>query len=263
MSKKKYLFFDIDGTLAAGGYENFYIPDSAKLAIDKLKKAGHFLCIATGRAQALAIDTMKDLGFENMVSDGGYGVTINNSLIGIKPLPKKEIVALIRECQEKGFPWGIQIDNSATRTVPDDRFQKVAHDIYMKQRIVEGLDPEDYENIYKAYVACSIEEERTLKSLKNLPWYRFHENYLFVEPSYKSVGIKKVMDYFGADYKDAVVFGDSGNDISMFKDDWTKVAMGNAIPELKELADYVTDDVDKNGIYNACEKLGLYTPVTC
>ena len=45
MSKKKYLFFDIDGTLAAGGYENFYIPDSAKLAIDKLKKAGHFLCI--------------------------------------------------------------------------------------------------------------------------------------------------------------------------------------------------------------------------
>lgn len=263
MSKKKYLFFDIDGTLAAGGYENFYIPDSAKLAIDKLKKAGHFLCIATGRAQALAIDTMKELGFENMVSDGGYGVTINNSLLGIKPLPKKEIVALVRECQEKGFPWGIQIDNSAIRAVPDNSFQKAAQDIYMKQRIVEGLDPENYENIYKAYVACNIEEEKTLKSLKNLPCYRFHENYLFVEPAYKSVGIKKVMDYFGADYKDAVVFGDSGNDISMFKDNWIKVAMGNAIPELKELADYVTDDVDKNGIYNACEKLGLYTPVTC
>jgi hydroxymethylpyrimidine pyrophosphatase-like HAD family hydrolase len=44
----------------------------------------------------------------------------------------------------------------------------------------------------------------------------------------------------------------------MFTDDWTKVAMGNAIPELKKLADYVTSDVDKDGIYNACEKLGLF-----
>ena len=70
-----------------------------------------------------------------------------------------------------------------------------------------------------------------------------------------------VVDF--ADYNDAVVFGDSGNDISMFTDDWTKVAMGNAIPELKKLADYVTSDVDKDGIYNACEKLGLFDTVAC
>ena len=73
----------------------------------------------------------------------------------------------------------------------------------------------NYDKIYKAYVACNREEEKTLTSLKDLPWYRFHDNYIFIEPAYKSVGIKKVMDYFHADYKDAVVFGDSGNDISM------------------------------------------------
>ena len=263
MNRKRYLFFDIDGTLAAGGYENFYIPESAKLALKKLREAGHFLCIATGRAQALAVDIMQDLGFENMVSDGGYGVTIHNSLLGIRPLPKENIVALVRECQKNGYPWGIQADNSAIRLVPDERFQEAAQDIYMRQKIVRGLDPENYDKIYKAYVACNREEEKTLKALKDLPWYRFHDNYIFIEPAYKSVGIKKVMDYFHADYKDAVVFGDSGNDISMFTDDWTKVAMGNAIPELKELADYVTDDVDKNGIYNACEKLGLFQPVMC
>ena len=50
------MFFDIDGTLAAGGYENFYVPDSTVVALQKLKKAGHFLCIATGRAQAIAVD---------------------------------------------------------------------------------------------------------------------------------------------------------------------------------------------------------------
>ena len=69
------------------------------------------------------------------------------------------------------------------------------------------------------------------------------------------------MDHFGADYSDVVVFGDSRNDLSMFVDGWTKVAMGNAVPELKALADYVTTDVDDDGIYNACKALGLFEPV--
>ena len=66
------------------------------------------------------------------------------------------------------------------------------------------------------------------------------------------------MDYFGADYSDVVVFGDAANDLSMFVDGWTKVAMGNAIDELKAKADFVTTDVDKDGIYNACVQLGLF-----
>ena len=37
--------------------------------------------------------------------------------------------------------------------------------------------------------------------------------------------------------------------------------MGNAVPELKALADYVTTDVGDNGIYNACEALGLFEKV--
>ena len=67
-----------------------------------------------------------------------------------------------------------------------------------------------------------------------------------------------MMDYLHADYQDVIVFGDSSNDISMFIDEWTKVAMGNAIPELKELADYVTADVKEDGIYKACEHLALF-----
>jgi hydroxymethylpyrimidine pyrophosphatase-like HAD family hydrolase len=70
-----------------------------------------------------------------------------------------------------------------------------------------------------------------------------------------------MMDHFGADYGDAIVFGDALNDMSMFVDDWVKVAMGNAIPELKAKADYITDDVDQDGIYNICEKLGLFEKV--
>lgn len=258
MTKRRYLFFDIDGTLAAGGYGNTYIPESTKLALAKLREAGHFLCIATGRSQAMAVDYMHQLGFENMVSDGGYGVTIDNRLIGITPIDKARVTALINECKSKGIPWGIQVNNSDTRYVPDGRFEAFTHDIYMKSKIVEGLDPDDYPEIYKAYIACYYPTELSLKCLECLQWCRFHDEYFFVEPSDKAYGIKKVMDYLGADYADAIVFGDAMNDLSMFTDDWYKVAMGNAIPELKAKADLVTDNVDADGIYHACQKLGLF-----
>ena len=255
--KRRYLIFDIDGTLVAGGYGNDYIPESTREALEQLRHAGHFLCIATGRSQAMAVDYMHELGFENMVSDGGYGITIDGELQDITPLPKDKVVALIRECETKGLPWGIQTDNSDTRLSPDTRFEDFTQDIYMKTRVVEGLDPEDYEHLYKAYVAGFYPIEHSLQSLDGLPWCRFHKEYFFVEPSDKAYGIRKVMDHFGADYADAIVFGDSMNDMSMFIDGWTKVAMGNAIPELKQKADFVTTEVDKDGIHNACLKLGL------
>ena len=257
MNRKRYLFFDIDGTLLAGGYLG-YVPESTKLAVKKLKEAGHFLSIATGRAQSMAAPYMKLLEIENMVSDGGNGITIGGELLGIEPLCKEDVAALVRECEERGFPWGLAIDNSDTRVVPDDRFFEQTQDDYIKCIVVPGLDPMAQENIYKAYVACEEPEEYTLKSLDRLPWCRYMPPYFFVEPTEKAAGIRKMMDYYHADYGDAIVFGDGANDLSMFTDDWTKVAMGNAIPELKAKADFVTTAVDEDGIWNACLALGLF-----
>ena len=256
--RKRYLFFDIDGTLLAGGYEIGYIPESAKEAIRRLKAQGHFLAIATGRSNAMARDIMRRAGLENMVSDGGYGITLDGRQLGIKPLPGDRVTVLIRECDERGIPWGLQTDDSDTRTVPDERFFEATHDTYLKTQVVPGLRPENAERIYKAYIACEPPTEDTLTSLKQLPWARYHKEYFFVEPTYKEKGIREVMDHFHAPYADAIVFGDSYNDLSMFTDEWTKVAMGNAVQPLKDRADYITTAVDDDGIYNACEALGLF-----
>ena len=256
--RKRYLFFDIDGTLLTGGYETGYIPESAQEALRKLREAGHFLAIATGRANAMARGIMREYGFENMVSDGGYGITIANRQLGIRPLPKDLIVSLVDECEEKGLPWGLQIDDSDTRIAPDDRFFSVTQDTYLKTKVVPGLRPETQEQIFKAYIACEYPQEYRLEALKRLPWCRYHQEYFFVEPTYKAEGIRAIMDHYGADYRDVIVFGDSENDLSMFTDEWTKVAMGNAVPELKKRADLITTGVDQDGIYNACEMLGLF-----
>lgn len=254
--RRKYFFFDIDGTLAVGTPGQQYIPESTKDAIHKLQKAGHFTAIATGRSYAMAVEHMKEFGFSNMVSDGGNGVTIDNRLIGIKPLEYEKCLALIDECKDKGVIWAFSPDNTKRRLAPDGRFYAVTHDQYMETITVPGLDPRNYKEIYKIYIACPPKEEEKLDALKELPWCRFHENYLFVEPNDKSIGIKAIMDHFGAPYEDVVVFGDEKNDLSMFRPEWFSIAMGNGIDALKAKADYITDDCDKDGIYNACRHFG-------
>lgn len=256
--RRRYIFFDIDGTLAVGTPGRQYVPDSARRAVRMLEDAGHFVAIATGRAHAMAVDTMQELGFRNMVSDGGYGVTVDGEFLGAEPLPREEVIALIDECQAKGFIWGIQADDSDTRLVPDERFMAATHDVYMHTRVVPGLDPRAYPKLYKAYIACEAPREQELEALRRLPWCRFHKEYLFVEPADKAHGIKRIVDRLDGDYTDVVVFGDEKNDYSMFLPEWTSVAMGNAIPGLKERASYVTADAADDGIYKACEHLGLF-----
>lgn len=257
---KKYFFFDIDGTLAVGTPGAQYIPETAKYTLKQLEAQGHFLAIATGRSYAMAHDYMKELGFHNMISDGGNGITIDDKLIDIEPLDYQLCLDLIDECERKGFIWAFSPDNKTRRLAPDHRFYDYTHDIYMDTEVVEGLDPHNYDKIYKVYIACMKGEEEELETLKKLPWCRFHKEYLFVEPGDKSRGIKRMVEHLGGDIKDVVVFGDEKNDLSMFVSDWTCIAMGNGIQALKDKADYVTTNAEKDGIYNACLHYGWIKP---
>ena len=160
MIRKRYLFFDIDGTLLAGGYGNSYIPDSTVLALRKCREAGHFLCIATGRLQAMAVDCMHELGFTSMVSDGGYGITIDDKFYGATPLPKDPVIKLVDECTAKGMPWALQVDNTLFRSAPDSRFEQFTHDIYMQTRVVPGLDPRGCDEISRSSIARLPGEEQ-------------------------------------------------------------------------------------------------------
>lgn len=55
----------------------------------------------------------------------------------------------------------------------------------------------------------------------------------------KAHALQKVADYMGRDTSDMTVFGDSVNDIGMFKLAGTSVAVSNALDEVKEVADII------------------------
>ena len=51
--------------------------------------------------------------------------------------------------------------------------------------------------------------------------------------------------------------GDGENDIGMLQHCAIGIAMGNAADNTKKSADYVTDDIDEDGVYNALKHYGL------
>ena len=59
------------------------------------------------------------------------------------------------------------------------------------------------------------------------------------------------------DKEDTISFGDAKVDLSMFECGGFNVAMGNGGPEIKEAADYITNDVNEDGLYNAFKYLKL------
>lgn len=71
-------------------------------------------------------------------------------------------------------------------------------------------------------------------------------------------GVARALEYLGrAGNERTFGFGDSGNDLGMLAAVETAVAMGNAMPEVKAVADYVTDDVAHDGTVTAMQHFGL------
>ncbi len=54
-----------------------------------------------------------------------------------------------------------------------------------------------------------------------------------------------------------MAIGDQGNDLSMLQFAGTAIAMGNAIPEAKQLATFVTDTNENDGVAHAIQKFVL------
>jgi hydroxymethylpyrimidine pyrophosphatase-like HAD family hydrolase len=65
------------------------------------------------------------------------------------------------------------------------------------------------------------------------------------------------MNALDIDREDSIAFGDGPNDVEMIQYAQTGVVMGNGFSDLKKVADYVTTDINDNGVWNGMKHLGL------
>ncbi|MDR6726886.1 Cof subfamily protein (haloacid dehalogenase superfamily) [Paenibacillus amylolyticus] len=70
----------------------------------------------------------------------------------------------------------------------------------------------------------------------------------------KELAITKLCELYHVELDSIIVFGDDHNDVGLFKKAGYAIAMGNAIRELKEIADEITDNNDEDGVAISLER---------
>ena len=73
----------------------------------------------------------------------------------------------------------------------------------------------------------------------------------------KARGLEALCGHLGIPIEQTMAVGDSGNDVEIMKAAGLAVAMGNAIEEVRALADVVTEDCDHDGAAKAVERYML------
>lgn len=70
----------------------------------------------------------------------------------------------------------------------------------------------------------------------------------------KEMAVTKLCELYNVELDSVIVFGDDHNDVGLFKMAGYSIAMGNAIRELKEIADEITVNNDENGVAVSLER---------
>lgn len=256
--KKKYIFFDVDGTLTTGFQHGNIIPQTTIDTIKKLKENGHFLSLATGRPYFHANMMAEKAGIDNIVCNGGYSIYLKEKMILDQGMDQEEVERLLAECITFQIPYAISVEGEDLFVTNSHKLKQVADEFGFWATMVvdESLDQKQHPKVTRMLVDETYWERTTTEKYQHIILMRYYAPFMIVETDDKIGGIRKVMEYLDAPYEDVVVFGDGNNDIKMLHYAPLGIAMGNAAPAVKAAANYTTTDSDKDGIYEACKHFG-------
>ena len=258
----KIIFFDIDGTLICGGNER--MSESTKEAIRIARANGHICMINTGRTKRLVGEEITgQVEFDGLLLGCGTEIeyrgerlmhktfTLEESQAILDAMKKYHVDAVLEGCREDYAPRGAEVFTQAFR----DMAEEIAERKYDRYANAPG-------NFDKLYACAETPQgmdgmKRDLSGILDFidREHGFHE---LVPCGYsKATAIRYITDYLKIPMEDTVAIGDSNNDLPMLQYAHTSIAMGNSSEQVLETADYITTDVDKDGIWNALKWLGV------
>lgn len=255
------IFFDIDGTLISSKSKSY--THSTKLALEKLRKNGIYLFVATGR-HMLEIEKehlLDGLNFHGYITLNGQYCFNEKELIYKNEINKEDIKNIINQIDSHPYPClFIEKDKMYINMINEEVIaaQKAINtDLPTIMDIHRALENPVYQII--SYVKNSEAKRYPLSVLKHSKATRWNDQAIDIIPrnGSKKEGIKKVLEYYQIPLENTMAFGDGENDIEMLEYVALGVAMGNAEEKVKKAAAYITDDVDNNGILNALVNYNL------
>lgn len=275
---KKLIFIDVDGTLV--DYEN-NLPESAVVAIRKARENGHRVYMSTGRSKAEIYQNLWDIGFDGMIGGNGSYVEGHESVIMHQLISLEQCKRIVDWLHERKLEFYLESNNGLfasehfedvckgtiqeyCRRKGKEEVEKISIRDVFPEMIFDGelyrddLNKVSYRlNSYQDY----LDTKEQFPDLQNGTWGGAGETALFGDLGVKDItkanAIACLLEYLDAKKEDTIAFGDAKIDIPMLEYCQIGVAMGSGGDEIKAMADYVTDDVDKDGLYKAFVHLGL------
>lgn len=259
----KYLVFDVDGTLLQHG--NPKVCDSAVEAINKAKQLGYKIVIATGRGFKFLQHDIK----ESLVPD--YYVMVNGGCINDKdgktidmwPMTLQQTEKILKLCMEHDYPCGFKFDDSLQAYYKGEEFlSRYSSKAILREDLDDNSDLMNYHLTHALPLDCFMfsndgEAMKLAEEFDDLTFYRASAVGVECYPKVnnKAKAIKALVEKYGDSLDDCYCFGDSENDIEMLNECKVAIVMGNGTQPAKDVADYITDRIENDGLAKAIYKV--------
>ena len=257
MKQIQIVFFDIDGTLV--DHQTGRISEKTILALTRLRERGVKLCISTGRAPS-SLPDFGPLEFDAFCTFNGSLCYTQDAVIHSNPISAQDAARVMANAAGIGRPVAVATMHRLAANGYDADLADYYRLAKLELTVAPDFEEACREDIYQILLGCRpadhpaiIKEARGVKIA--VSWDRAVD--VIPADSGKGVAIEKILAHFGLEASQAMAFGDSQNDLEMIQTVGTGVAMGNATPQLKAIADEVCGAVSEDGIYHYCLQRGL------
>lgn len=278
--KQKIIFLDVDGTLID---YHAKLPESAAKAVSMARANGHKVYLCTGCSKA-EIQQRHLCPVDGLIGGNGAYVEDHEHVVTHQGLSKDEVKHIVDWCNQRHLGFYLEANSGM---YCNDEMLKQGPETMVKYSLGKGTDlamaKENASNFIHSFIPLSgealyrddvnkvsfilssyqdhLDSKEEFPTLEANTWGGKGEIALFGDLGPQGItkrhAIETLMDYLGASMEDTISFGDAKIDLSMFECCAYNVAMGNGGTEIKAAADYVTSDVNDDGLYHAFEYLNL------
>ncbi|WDF45296.1 Cof-type HAD-IIB family hydrolase [Chryseobacterium sp. KACC 21268] len=255
----KAVFFDVDGTLFS--FKTKSIPESTRIAIKNLREKGIKVIVATGRS-VNDLNHIKHIEFDGFLTfNGGHCTTVDGQVMFREVINPDDIKNLINYSDRSDVSFSLMYEDKVRISHESPKVLELYRHVDIPVPPLFDKENFDIDNVLQVNVFIEPENDKSFiqEIMPNSLSSRWTPLFADVNPGgvSKQGGVEYFCKHFDIDISETMAFGDGGNDISMLKSVKIGVAMGNAGDSVKEIADYITEDVDDHGIQKALIHFGL------
>ena len=259
--KIKLVATDIDGTLVKWDTS---VSGGVKDCIKKLQENGVKVVLVTGRMHCATKHLRDELGLNSPVVSyqGGLIKDSDGKTLYQENLDSDYAKEIINWAHKNDVHLNLYIDDKLNVEKDDDCVKRYTDGKFVPYTVCP-FESLKIENVNKILAIDYGNAERVTGWISELQ-AKFPELYIVKSTPFfceigspmakKSLGVEFLAKHWNLSQDEILTIGDQNNDIELLKAGGVKVAMGNATPELKECANYITDSVENDGFVKAIEK---------